>query len=140
MARGPWRRHTSPCTAAMALGCCGCKTNLSKQCTSTGFAGLKFLQHGQRHLEEAYITVYGGYGTRLLRLQNELIQALDKHRRGHVDIFPKHCSMTFWKSGWRTTSSRWSFLSARSPWMGRRTLINSASEFIFSSFEDRGRT
>jgi hypothetical protein len=27
--------------------------------------------------------VYGGYGTRLLRLQLQLIQALDKHRRGH---------------------------------------------------------
>jgi hypothetical protein len=27
--------------------------------------------------------VYGGYGTRLLRRQLELIQALDKHRRGH---------------------------------------------------------
>ena len=52
---------------------------------------------GQRHLEEAYIGVYGGYGTRLLRLQLELIQALDKHRRGnkqtvevrHVHIYPE---------------------------------------------------
>ena len=41
------------------------------------------LQRGQRHLEEAYIGVYGGYGTGLLRLQLELIQALDRHRRGH---------------------------------------------------------
>ena len=56
---------------------------LAVQIVAVGFAGLKFLQHGQRHLEEAYITVLGGYGTRLLRLQNELIQALDKHRRGH---------------------------------------------------------
>jgi hypothetical protein len=40
--------------------------------------------------------VYGGYGTRLLRLQLDLIQALDKHRRGnkqtvevrHVHIYP----------------------------------------------------
>jgi hypothetical protein len=47
-------------------------------------------------LEEAYISVYGGYATRLLRLQLELIQALDKHRRGqkqtvevrHVHIHP----------------------------------------------------
>jgi hypothetical protein len=56
---------------------------LAVQIVATGFAGLKFLQRGQRHLEEAYIEVYGGYSTRLLRLQLELIQALDKHRRGH---------------------------------------------------------
>jgi hypothetical protein len=56
---------------------------LAVQIVAAGFAGLKFLQHGQRHLEEAYITVYGGYSTRLLRLQLDLIQALDKHRRGH---------------------------------------------------------
>jgi hypothetical protein len=56
---------------------------LAVQIVAAGFAGLKFLKHGQRHLEEAYISVYGGYATRLLRLQLELIQALDKHRRGH---------------------------------------------------------
>jgi hypothetical protein len=56
---------------------------LAVQIVATGFAGLKFLQRGQSHLEEAYIEVYGGYSTRLLRLQLELIQALDKHRRGH---------------------------------------------------------
>jgi hypothetical protein len=56
---------------------------IAVQIVATGFAGLKFLKLGQRHLEEAYISVYGGYGTRLLRLQLELIQALDKHRRGH---------------------------------------------------------
>jgi len=56
---------------------------LAVQIVAAGFAGLKFLQRGQSHLEEAYISVYGGYGTRLLRLQLDLIQALDKHRRGH---------------------------------------------------------
>src|SRR5205823_1960104 len=54
---------------------------LAVQIVATGFAGLKFLQRGQSHLEEAYISVYGGYSTRLLRLQLDLIQALDKHRR-----------------------------------------------------------
>ena len=58
---------------------------LAVQIAATGFASLKFLQLGQRHLEDAYIEVYGGYGTRLLRLQLELIQALDKHRRGRRD-------------------------------------------------------
>ncbi len=40
---------------------------LAVQIVATGLAGLKFLQRGQFHLEEAYISVYGG----------------DKHRRGH---------------------------------------------------------
>jgi hypothetical protein len=56
---------------------------LTVQVVATGFAGLKFLQHSQRHLDEAFIGVYGGYATRLLRLQLELIQTLDRHRRGH---------------------------------------------------------
>src|SRR5258705_2686528 len=56
---------------------------LAVQIVATGFTGLKFLQHSQRHLDEAFIGVYGGYATRLLRLQIELVQALDKHRRGH---------------------------------------------------------
>jgi hypothetical protein len=55
---------------------------LAVQIAATGFASLKFLQLGQRHLEDAYIDVYGGYATRLMRLQLELIEALDKHRRG----------------------------------------------------------
>jgi len=56
---------------------------IAVQIVATGFTGLKFLQHSQRHLDEAFIGVYGGYATRLLRLQNELVQTLDKHRRGH---------------------------------------------------------
>jgi hypothetical protein len=56
---------------------------LAVQIVATGFAGLKFLQRGQMVLEEAYISVYGGFATRLMRLQLELVQALDKHRRGH---------------------------------------------------------
>jgi hypothetical protein len=72
---------------------------LAVQIAATGFASLKFLKLGQRHLEDAYIDVYGGYATRLMRLQLDLIQALDKHRRGsrvnkqtvevrHVHIHP----------------------------------------------------
>ena len=55
---------------------------LAVQVAAMGFAGLKFLKHSQRHLDEVHIGVYGGYATRLLRLQLELIQALDKHQRG----------------------------------------------------------
>jgi hypothetical protein len=56
---------------------------IAVQIVATGFAGLKFLRHSQRHLDEVFIGVYGGYATRLLRLQLELIQTLDKHRRGN---------------------------------------------------------
>jgi hypothetical protein len=57
---------------------------IAVQIVATGFTGLKFLKHSQRHLDETFIGVYGGYATRLLRLQLELVQALDKHRRGHT--------------------------------------------------------
>jgi hypothetical protein len=69
---------------------------IAVQIVVTGFAALKFLKHSQRHLDEAFIGVYGGYATRLLGLQLELIRTLDKHRRGnkqtvevrHVHIHP----------------------------------------------------
>jgi hypothetical protein len=69
---------------------------LAVQIVAMGFAGLKFLRHSQHHLDELFIGIYGGYAHRLLRLQNELIQTLDKHRRGnkqtvevrHVHIHP----------------------------------------------------
>jgi hypothetical protein len=56
---------------------------ISVQIAATGFAGLKFLRHSQHHLDETFIGVYGGYATRLLRLQLDLIRALDRHRRGN---------------------------------------------------------
>jgi hypothetical protein len=54
------------------------------------------LELSQRHLGEENIAVYGGYANRLLKLQNELIQTLDRMRRGndqsirveHVHIHP----------------------------------------------------
>jgi len=57
-----------------------CASEERWRCRATGLAGLTFLRRGQVVLEEAYISVYGGYATRLLRLQLDLIQALDKHR------------------------------------------------------------
>jgi hypothetical protein len=56
---------------------------LAVQIVATSFISLKFLKHSQRHLDETFIGVYGGYATRLMRLQLELIRALDNHRRGH---------------------------------------------------------
>src|SRR5262249_31307484 len=89
LAPGPWDQlEAGTVNAAIATIASGkpqteLEALLAVQIVALGFAGLKVLQHGQRHLEEAYITVLGGYGTRLLRLQLELIQALDKHRRAH---------------------------------------------------------
>jgi hypothetical protein len=34
-------------------------------------------------MDEPFIQVYGGYAIKLLRLEQELIQTLDRHRRGH---------------------------------------------------------
>ena len=53
------------------------------QIVAAGFTGVKFLGLSQRHLDEIYIDVYGGYATKLLRLQVEMIQVLDRHQRGN---------------------------------------------------------
>jgi hypothetical protein len=52
------------------------------QIVATGFAGFRFLRRSQRFLVEEYIDVYGGYARSLLRLQMELIQTLERMRRG----------------------------------------------------------
>ena len=91
LAPGPWDvLEASTLNAAIALIASvkpqtELEALLAVQIAATGFASLKFLKLGQRHLEDAYIEVYGGYATRLMRLQLELIQALDKHRRGRRD-------------------------------------------------------
>ena len=73
---------------------------LAVQIVATGFAGLKFLQHGQSHLEEAYISVYGGYATRLLRLQLDIIQALDKQpARSQTERPSPRCTYPFRRPG-----------------------------------------
>jgi hypothetical protein len=66
------------------------------QIIATGFSGLRFLRQSHRHMTEDFIGVYGGYAIKLLRLQTDLIQALDRHRRGnsqtvevkHVHLHP----------------------------------------------------
>jgi hypothetical protein len=50
---------------------------------ATGFAGLRFLRQSQHSMTEEYIDTYGPYANKLLRLHLDLIQALDRHRRGH---------------------------------------------------------
>jgi hypothetical protein len=56
---------------------------IAVEIVATGFAGLRFLRQSQHQMTEDYITTYGPYATRLLRLQLDLVQALDRHRRGH---------------------------------------------------------
>jgi hypothetical protein len=53
------------------------------QIVATGFAGLRFLRQSQHSMTEEYIGTYGPYANKLLRLELDLIQALDRHRRGH---------------------------------------------------------
>ena len=57
---------------------------LAVQIAATGFAGHKLLRQSQHHLDEIHISVYGNYAIKLLRLQLEMIQTLDRHRRGNT--------------------------------------------------------
>ena len=50
---------------------------------ATGFSGLRFLRQSHKNMTEEYVSVYGNYANKLLRLQLDLMQALDRHRRGH---------------------------------------------------------
>src|SRR5262249_219475 len=56
---------------------------LGVQIVAAGLTGLKFMGLSQRHLDEIYIGVYGGYSVKLLRLQLDMIQTLDRHQRGN---------------------------------------------------------
>jgi hypothetical protein len=56
---------------------------IALQIAATAFAGLKFLHLSQRHQDGVCVEVWGGFATRLLRLELELTETLDKHRRGH---------------------------------------------------------
>jgi hypothetical protein len=69
---------------------------MAVQIVATGFSGLRFLRQSHRQMTKDFIDVYGGFAIKLLKLQNELIQALDRHRRGnsqtvevqHVHLYP----------------------------------------------------
>jgi hypothetical protein len=56
---------------------------LAVEIIATGFSGLRFLRQSHKNMTEEYISVYGNYANKLLRLQLDLMQALDRHRRGH---------------------------------------------------------
>jgi hypothetical protein len=69
---------------------------LAIQIIATGFSGMRFLRQSHRRMDEVFIDVYGSYAIKLHRLQAELIQAFDRHRRGnrqtvevrHVHLYP----------------------------------------------------
>jgi hypothetical protein len=63
---------------------------IAVQIVATGLSGLRFLRQSQRHMTEDFIDVYGGYAIKLLKLQAELLQGLDRHRRGHRQTVEVH--------------------------------------------------
>src|SRR5262249_22535234 len=75
--------------AALALVCSirprtEFEAQVAIQSVAVGFAGMRFLRLSQRQLTEDYIEVYGTYAIKLLKLQNDLIHTLDRHRRGNT--------------------------------------------------------
>jgi hypothetical protein len=56
---------------------------MAVQIVATGLSGLRFLRQSQHHMDESFIDIYGGYAIKLIKLQNELLQTLDRNRRGH---------------------------------------------------------
>jgi hypothetical protein len=56
---------------------------LAVQIASVAFAADKMLRQSQQHLDEAHINVYGNYALKLFRVQLEMIETLDRHRRGN---------------------------------------------------------
>jgi hypothetical protein len=49
---------------------------------ATGFSGLRFLRQSMTQMTEDYINVYGTYAHKLIRLQLELMQTLERLQRG----------------------------------------------------------
>jgi hypothetical protein len=64
---------------------------ISVQLVIAGFSALRMMELSQRHLGEENIAVYGGYANKLIKLQNDLLQTLDRRRRGNSQsIVVKH--------------------------------------------------
>jgi hypothetical protein len=53
------------------------------QTVIAGFSALRMLELSQRNLSEENIAVYGGYANKLIKLQNDLLQTLDRRRKGN---------------------------------------------------------
>jgi hypothetical protein len=74
---------------------------ISVQIVIAGFSALRILELSQRHLGEDNIAVYGGYANKLIKLQNDLLQTLDRRRRGNSQsIVVKHVHIHRVPRGW----------------------------------------
>jgi hypothetical protein len=62
---------------------CELEAFLATQAVVAGFSAFRMMELSQRHLGEENIAVYGGYADRLLKIQNQLIETLNRHRRGN---------------------------------------------------------
>jgi hypothetical protein len=56
---------------------------IAVEIAATAFASFRFLHLCLRHQQDTYIDVWGGHAIRLIKLELELIQGLDQHRRGN---------------------------------------------------------
>src|SRR5205823_13288971 len=56
---------------------------IAVQIVATGLSGIRYLRQSQHHMDESFIEIYGSYAIKLLKMQNELLQVLDRYRRGH---------------------------------------------------------
>ena len=69
---------------------------LATQSIVAAFSAFRMLELSQRHLGEEKIAVYGAFAIKLIRLQNDLIETINRNRRGnsqsivvkHVHIHP----------------------------------------------------
>jgi hypothetical protein len=69
---------------------------LVTQAVIAGFSAFRMLELSQRHLGEENVSVYGTFAVKLVRLQNELIETVNRNRRGnsqsivvrHIHIHP----------------------------------------------------
>jgi hypothetical protein len=75
---------------------CEAEALLVTQIVIAGFSAFRMLELSQRHLGEENIAVYGGFAMKLFKIQNQLIETLNRSRRGnsqsivvkHVHIHP----------------------------------------------------
>jgi hypothetical protein len=75
---------------------CELEALLATQAAIAAFSAFRMLELSQRHLGEENIAVYGTFAVKLVRVQNELIETINRPRRGnsqsivvkHVHIHP----------------------------------------------------
>ena len=56
---------------------------MATQAAIAGFSAFRMLELSQRHLGEENIAVYGSFAVKLVRLQNDLIETINRNRRGN---------------------------------------------------------